>query len=142
MGLRDAAVGQMFRLKRALDRVAAVVREGGSGFLVMGDFNTMGQDDPVPWSRVTDVASGVEVERLGSWASRRGMRLVPKDAAATWWNGGSSLAPADLDQVLATEALPVRSAQVLGWPREPPASRRTWIHTLSDHACVLVTLPL
>jgi hypothetical protein len=69
------------------------------------------------------------------------MRLLAKDEPATWWNGGTSLPPSNLDQVVAADHLLFKTFKgaevtVLGWPKEPPANQLAWIDDYSDHGCL------
>jgi len=139
-GLRDTAVAHAFSLKRALDEAQSC----RSNFVFLGDLNTMGIDDTAPYSNVLDQTADEELDRLGRWAERRDMRLLPKTHRATWWNGSGGYDPIDLDHVIGSSQLDVRrlggeetGVSVLGWPRlETREERLDWIEGYSDHAMV------
>lgn len=144
-GLRDAALAHAFNLKRALDRASG----GNANFIFLGDLNTMGIDDPVPYSKRMDLTPEGEVARIASWARRRDMVLLSKEATSvngveeevTWYNGSSRYVPTNLDQVVASEQLEIRSqgngpfrVSVLGWPKLAQSEWSNWISRYSDHA--------
>jgi len=144
-GLRDAALIHAFNLKKALDDIS-----GGKGnFIFMGDLNTMGIDDPVPYSKKMDLASEDEIARIASWAKRRNMVLLSKEKTiignsakeVTWYNGSSGYVPTNLDHVVASEHLQIRSQgndafeiSVLGWPKLAQSDWNSWFDQYSDHA--------
>jgi Endonuclease/Exonuclease/phosphatase family len=144
-GLRDAAIEHAFNLKKALDEAAG----GQSNFIFMGDLNTMGIDDPVPYSKVLDLTPEDEVERIAHYAQKRKMKLIPKDKTliegeekeVTWFNGSSDYKPSNLDHVVASEHLNVRAnsggntkVTVLGWPKLSRDKWEAWFTQYSDHA--------
>jgi hypothetical protein len=92
--------------------------------------------------RDRDIEEAQEIEKLSTFADRRGMRMLTKDEPATWWNGGTSLPPSDLDQVVAASHMTFKSfsgadVEVRGWPKEPtPATKLVWIKAHSDHGCL------
>jgi len=144
-GLRDAALEHAFNLKKALDKVS----ENGANFIFLGDLNTMGIDDPVPYSKIMDLTSEKEVTRIASWAKKRDMILLSKDATpinnidkeVTWYNGSSSYVPTNLDHVVASKHLEIHPkvngqsrVTVLGWPRLAQSEWSNWFHWYSDHA--------
>ena len=65
-GLRDAALAHAYKLKKALDKVSG----GSANFMFLGDLNTMGIDDPVPYSKKMDLTAEEEEVRIASWGSR------------------------------------------------------------------------
>ena len=136
--MRDAAFEHAFNLKKALDGALG----GPANFIALGDLNTMGIDDSAPYSRVLDFSSAEEIERLGKWAARRGMRPVPADVDATWWNASPHYVPTALDHVLAAAQMDIRRADgeagtaVLGWPKKPESGWASWIEHYSDHGLV------
>ena len=144
-GLRDAALIHAFNLKRALDGISG----GKSNFIFMGDLNTMGIDDPVPYSKKMDLSSEDEITRIASWAKRRNMVLLSKEETivgisakeVTWYNGSSYYVPTNLDHVVASEHLQIRSQgngpfeiSVLGWPKLAQSDWSSWFDKYSDHA--------
>lgn len=144
-GLRDAALIHAFNLKRALDRIS---REEAN-FILMGDLNTMGIDDPVPYSKKMNLSSEDEIARIASWAKRRNMVLLSKektrignsDKEVTWYNGSSGYVPTNLDHVVASEHLQIRSQgngpfeiSILGWPKLARSDWNSWFIKYSDHA--------
>lgn len=144
-GLRDAALEHAFNLKKALDKAAG----NPSNFIFLGDLNTMGVDDPVPYYKRMDLTSEEELARIGWWAKKRGMALLSKEPTEidgvsgeiTWYNGSSGYRPSNLDHVVASDHLRIRSpgngpyhVAVLGWPRLPRESWNNWFSSYSDHA--------
>ena len=144
-GLRDAALIHAFNLKRALDDIS----DGKANFIFMGDLNTMGIDDPVPYSKRMDLPSEDEITRIASWAKRRNMVLLSKEKTiignsakeVTWYNGSSGYVPTNLDHVIASEHLQIRSqghdtyeVSVLGWPKLAQSDWNRWFIDYSDHA--------
>ena len=144
-GLRDAALMHAYNLKKALDKASV----GSANFIFLGDLNTMGIDDPVPYSKKMDLTSEDEIARIADWAKRRDMLLLAKERTAvdgidkevTWYNGSSRYTPTNLDHVVASDHLQVRSqdngpfaVSVLGWPKLGESSWATWFSQYSDHA--------
>ena len=147
-GLRDAALEHAFNLKKALDKAVG----GGADFIFLGDLNTMGIDDPVPYYKAQDFSSEQELVRIAHWAQKRKMSLVGKettlingvDREVTWYNGSPRYEPTNLDQVIASEHMDIRgpglgqgNIAVLGWPRLPQNQWGTWFTQYSDHAMLL-----
>jgi len=136
LGLRDDM------LTRALDfkKVLAAVAGKEPNYMFLGDLNTMGMQ--YKYMRERDIAADLEVLKASRFAEGRGMRLLAKDEPATWWNGGASLPPTSLDQVIAADHLSFRTfngaeVTVLGWPKEQTtAARVSWIEDYSDHGCL------
>ena len=144
-GLRDAALTHAFNLKKALDKASG----DSANFIFLGDLNTMGIDDPVPYSKVMDLDAEKEIDRISDWAKRRDMLLLSKEPTVidgtsrevTWYNGSSGYTPANLDHVVASDHLDVRSqgnapfnVSVLGWPKIAQAAWANWFSKYSDHA--------
>jgi hypothetical protein len=144
-GLRDAALIHAFNLKKSLDEVSG----DAANFIFLGDLNTMGIDDPVPYSKVQDFSSEQEVARIADWAKRRKMTLLSKetteidneDKEVTWYNGSDDYEPTNLDHVVASDHMDVRcqgsgpsNITVLGWPRLPQSQWSNWFSQYSDHA--------
>lgn len=144
-GLRDAALVHAYALKKALDKAAG----GSANFIFLGDLNTMGMDDTVPYSKVMDFSAEEEVDRIADWAKRRDMLLLNKDPTAiggavkevTWYNGSSGYIPTNLDHVVASKHMKVRSqgngpfnVSVLGWPKVAEPQWADWFDKFSDHA--------
>ena len=145
-GLRDAALDNAFDLKKALDKF------GGdpANFIFLGDLNTMGVDDPAPYQKVVDLSAEDEIARIAKWAGHRDMTLLTKETAdvdgeikeTTWWSGGTRYDPANLDHVVASEHMKIRSRRyqesigvsVLGWPHLTGTVRTDWLESHSDHA--------
>lgn len=131
-------------LRKALDRATAPKR---SNFIVAGDFNTLGMD--VTFSD-SDLAIADEIARLNDMYSSRHdqMRVRPKTAEATFWNGpGSSSPPVDLDHVVAANRVAFEQDQdgneveVKGWPEATTdVDRKAWINDFSDHALLRFTV--
>ena len=77
------------------------------------------------------------------------MKLLSKDQTSvgsvnqevTWWNGSDDYEPANLDHVVASEHMKIRSqgngafpVSVLGWPRLAEYDWDQWLELYSDHA--------
>ncbi len=144
-GLRDAALDHAFNLKKALDKAAG----GPSNFIFLGDLNTMGIDDPVPYYKRMDLPPKEEIARIAWWASKRDMLLLSKERAliegrseeVTWYNGSPNYVPENLDHVVASDHLKIRSqgngpekVSIFGWPKLPPPDWHDWFNRYSDHA--------
>ncbi len=144
-GLRDAALMHAFNLKVALDKASG----GNANFIFLGDLNTMGIDDPVPYLKKMDLTSEEEIIRIESWAKRRNMVLLNKEVISidninrevTWYNGSSNYVPTNLDHVVASEHLQIRGqgdgscpVSVLGWPKLARTEWSNWFSKYSDHA--------
>lgn len=144
-GLRDAALMHAFNLKRALDKASG----GNANYIFLGDLNTMGIDDPVPYSKKMDLTSEDEIVRIAYWAKRRHMVLLRKektlingsDKEVTWYNGSSGYLPTNLDHVVASDHLQIRGqgdgsslVSVLGWPKLEQSDWSSWFTKYSDHA--------
>jgi hypothetical protein len=132
-GLRDAALIHAFNLKKALGE--------SSNFIFLGDLNTMGIDDPVPYSKEMDKDSEEEISRLANWARKRDMVLLDKDKTSTWYNGSDHYEPTNLDHVIASNHIDIRSedeqratVSVLGWPNLSEDTWSDWFDQYSDHA--------
>ncbi len=135
-GLRDDMFQRVAGLKRTLDGMLGA--EGPAKFLCLGDLNTMGLN--ATYNDVSDLTPAQEIDSLGRRLARVGMRPLKKSHDATWWNGGTSLEPAQLDHVYASRELAFTDlggfeVEVVGWPQQPDeSSRRRWIEEHSDHA--------
>ena len=144
-GLRDAALMHAFNLKKALDKAEG----GNANFIFVGDLNTMGVDDPVPYSKKLDQSPEEEQARIADWAKRRNMELLPNEPTiidgvakeVTWYNGSTGYTPTNLDHVVASDHLQVRGQanaaapiSILGWPKLPQNQWATWFSQYSDHA--------
>ena len=144
-GLRDAALIHAFHLKKALDDLPG----GPAHFIFLGDLNTMGIDDPVPYSKELDFSPEEEVARIADWAQKRDMVLLSKettnidgeDKEVTWYNGSPNYEPSNLDQVVASKHMNIRSqnngpfhVSVFGWPKMNPNQWGNWFDQFSDHA--------
>jgi len=144
-GLRDAALNHAYKLKKALDKASG----DNANFVFLGDLNTMGIDDPVPYSKRMDLTPEEEVARIAAWAKRRDMLLLSKETTTiegiekevTWYNGSSGYSPTNLDHVVASDHLQIRSqgngpfnVTVLGWPKLAQSEWNNWFSQYSDHA--------
>lgn len=144
-GLRDAALIHAFNLKKALDEVQG----NPSNYVFLGDLNTMGIDDPVPYSKILDFSAEDEIDRIAEWSKKRKMMLLKKETTnidgqskeVTWYNGSSNYKPTNLDHVIASEHMDVRSQQsvkntasLFGWPKLNRSQWNSWFSQYSDHA--------
>ncbi|WP_455218263.1 endonuclease/exonuclease/phosphatase family protein, partial [Kaarinaea lacus] len=137
LGLRDDQISKSWDLKKKLDKASG----GKANFIVLGDLNTMGMKYPYHMSITADT----ELKKLDLDTRRRKMTRLVKTHEFTWWNGpGSSLPPANLDQVIAAEHLRFKMFKrtdnsrapidVRGWPQLPEQQQKDWITQYSDHA--------
>jgi hypothetical protein len=132
-GLRYDMFENCFALGQALDKAAG----GKANFLFLGDLNTMGSED-FPYSPVAKrFTEADEVAHLSTLAGKRGMRLLTKDAPATWANDPAK-STGNLDHVVASAHLAFKpfaggDVTVLGWPKLAPADQAKWIEDHSDH---------
>ena len=144
LGLRDTALGHAFNLKEALDKSTG----GKANFLFMGDLNTMGIDDPVPYSKVLDFSSEKEIMRIAHWAEKRKMKLLSKDKTlidgkeeeVSWWNGSDGYRPTNLDHLIVSDHMKIVDAKkktenvsLLGWPKLEQSKWKQWFKDYSDH---------
>lgn len=133
LGLRDDM------LVRALD-FAATLDKASPGkpanYIFLGDFNIMGMQ--YRYVRERDIGALQELRKLEQGAKRRKMKVLGKDEPNTWW-GGSTLAPSNLDFVVARDHLRFKTfggveVSVRGWPKiEDEDERRQWVRDFSDH---------
>lgn len=132
-GLRDDMIHHVRNLKKALDRRA----DGDANFICVGDLNTMGVN--VTYAD-TDMDGTAELDRYEKVLGRNNMRLLSKTHEHTWWGGGTTYPPSNLDHAFASDHLEVRGADgaeiaVRGWPeKSTTAARKSWIDDHSDHA--------
>jgi hypothetical protein len=146
-GLRDSALQSAFNLKKALDEAAG----GQHNYIFAGDLNTMGIDDPVPYSKTLDFSSRDEIDRIAKWARRKDMKLITKDKTlvngqpleVSWYNGSSGYVPTNLDHIVVSEHMDIRdhtgkkgNASLFGWSRLPQNQWNQWFSDFSDH-CLL-----
>ena len=59
----------------------------------------------------------------------------------TWYNGSSGYVPTNLDHVVASDHMDIRSAtngpnniSLFGWPKLPQSQWNSWFTQFSDHA--------
>ncbi len=136
-GLRDDMIVHVGNLKNVLDNLAG----GQANLLVMGDLNTVGMN--LKFSD-RDWAADEELERYDRFFDHhaRSMRRLAKTHDNTLWGGSvSSFAPANVDNVYASDTLQFRTFDggseilVRGWPElGTVAEQDTWIAQFSDHA--------
>jgi hypothetical protein len=136
LGLRDDMLEHACNLRTALDEAAG--GKGLANYLFLGDLNTMGM--VYKYVKGKSISPEVEIEKLGKRAKRSSMRFLSKDAPATWWNGSkSSMAPSNLDHVVAADHLEFKlfgnaEVTVRGWPKESATAKQDqWISQHSDH---------
>jgi exonuclease III len=137
LGLRDDM------LKRACHFRSVLAGASGPGaqvnYIFLGDFNLMGMI--YSYLQGKDISAAEEKTKLAAQAKRYQMRLLDKNAPATWSNGSTStIPPSDLDQVVASKQMQFTlydgvPVSVRGWPKElTPAAQDDWIGRYSDHA--------
>jgi len=73
--------------------------------------------------------------------SKEKILINGQDKEVTWYNGSSSYVPTNLDQVVASKHLQIRSqgngpfkVNVLGWPKLAQSQWSNWFSRYSDHA--------
>ena len=95
-----------------------------------------------------DLSQDEEINRISLWAQKRNMVLLNKetttisetDKEVTWYNGSPNYQPSNLDYVVASKHMDIRSERkepkisVLGWPKLPQAQWSDWLSKFSDHA--------
>jgi exonuclease III len=136
-GLRDDMMRRAFKFRRTLDKLA--VAADGANYVFVGDLNTMGLDYPFKQHDISGEDEIKELERRAKLKTTR-MKVLGKNAPATWWNGlGSRFPPSNLDHVVASQHLNFKKingaeVDVRGWPKEPDDQAKTdWINKHSDH---------
>lgn len=141
LGLRDDMLEHACNLRKALDAHPAA--GGRANYLFLGDLNTMGMRYRFLPSK--SISAAEEVAKLSEVAKRAKLRVLTKDAPATWSNGSTSSTPAsNLDHVIAARHLAFKQfagadVSVRGWPKEPtPAAQDAWIRDFSDHALLVL----
>lgn len=95
----------------------------------------------ITYSDNKDVSGKEEVERYEERLKHRNLRLLPKSASHTWWNGTGSTDPkSDLDHAFTSEGLTFQTfdggaeIDVRGWPQLGSDGEQTdWINQHSDH---------
>lgn len=141
-GLRADMLGRAFKFKKYLDKIAP---GGRANFLFCGDLNTMGLDyvtgrEPPPNDRRlihARISAEQEIERLAHEGAEAGMRVLSKNADATW--GNESGTRSNLDHVVASDQLEFKQfdgadVDVRGWPKLSEVDQRDWRADFSDHA--------
>lgn len=141
-GLRADMIDSAFDFKKYLDKLRT---DGPANFLFCGDLNTMGLDyvtgrEPPPNDRRlvhARISAEQEIERLQHLGKETGMRLLTKNADATWGNKDGDRS--DLDHVVAADQLQFREiagaeVDVRGWPKLDPSEQAEWTEDYSDHA--------
>ena len=136
-GLRDDMMRRALKFRKTLDNVATGPNK--ANYIFVGDLNTMGLNYKGSQHDIPGPDEIAELARRAGLASNR-MKLLGKNAPATFWNGiGSSFPPSDLDHVVAANHLNFRKfggkdVDVRGWPKEPNDQAKTaWINANSDH---------
>jgi endonuclease/exonuclease/phosphatase family metal-dependent hydrolase len=134
LGLRDDMLDRALKFATTLDRRA----DGKpANYIFLGDFNILGME--YRFVRARDIVATDELRKLQLGAKRRQMKVLDKDEPNTWWGGGT-LAPSNLDFVVARSHLRFKTfadgaeVSVRGWPKiadEP--QRLRWVRELSDH---------
>jgi len=139
-GLRADMIERAFAFKKVLDKAA----QGAARYMLLGDLNTMGLDyvygrDPAAPKKLLHarVPAEHEIERLRHLAGEAGMRLLDKNAEATWY--GSASKRSNLDHVVASDNVTFKQfggaeVDVRGWPKLPADEQAGWSKKYSDHA--------
>jgi len=134
LGLRDDMLDRALDFAKTLDRNATDGKP--ANYIFLGDFNIMGMQ--YRYVRDRDIVATQELQKLEQGAKRRKMKVLDKDEENTWWGGGT-LAPSNLDFVVARNHLQFKKfdnveVSVRGWPKiADPAARLQWVRSLSDH---------
>ncbi len=141
-GLRDDMLQRALDFRKVLNKAAG----GRANYMFLGDLNTMGMN--LTYSD-KDLSGDEEIARLKRRAATASikMRLLDKPEVAdlgrraTYWPGSrSTLAPSDLDHVVAADHLQFKkfgsaAIDLRGWPQEDSSAQRdAWTNTYSDHA--------
>lgn len=133
LGLRDDMLDRALDFAKTLDRAS---NGEPANYIFLGDFNIMGMQ--YRYVRERDIVATQELKKLEHGAKRRKMKVLDKDEDNTWWGGGT-LAPSNLDFVVARDHLQFKKfnsveVTVRGWPKiADPAARLRWVRSLSDH---------
>jgi Endonuclease/Exonuclease/phosphatase family len=132
-------------LRQALDQAADAGER--ANFIVAGDINNVGMS--LTFSD-RDISLDDERNRIKKMYESQfdRMRLLPKTAPATFWNGpASGNLPSDIDHVLAASQVTFNAladgarVEVKGWPEEPSdGAKVAWIVKYSDHAMLRFTV--
>ncbi|MGD9159409.1 MAG: endonuclease/exonuclease/phosphatase family protein [Desulfobacteraceae bacterium] len=145
---RKKVFGKVWKLRDALARRA---QSGNANLIVLGDLNTMGKGRTISGER--------EVNWLARTATRKGMRMLDKDANTTWsqWGKGprgnrrklrvaelDGLKESNLDHVIASDEVAFvargangESINVKGWQQLNGRDKADFLWNLSDH-CALI----
>jgi hypothetical protein len=145
LGVRVFQHDKARSLRKALGKSTADNKP--ANFIVAGDLNDVGMN--LTFS-TWDVSLDDEKSRIKAMYESQfdRMRMLPKSAPATFWNGpGSTDDPSDIDHVLAASQISFdqdpsgAEVEVLGWPEEPTdAAKQAWITRYSDHALIRFTV--
>jgi Endonuclease/Exonuclease/phosphatase family len=134
-GLRDDQTERALKFRNVLNNASP---DGKANYIFLGDLNTMGMN--LTFS-TKDLSTDEEIARLKSRCPSRKLTVLEKSEPATFWPGStSSLAPSNLDHVVASDHLTFRdfggaAVSVRGWPQEPTDEEKDdWAATFSDHA--------
>lgn len=131
LGIRDDMFERALDFRKVLDKAAG----GPANYMFLGDLNTMGMKYPFQKS----IDADTELKKLDKESAKFKMRRLTK-AGPTWWNGGGSLPPSNLDQAIAAQHLQFKpiggfDMAIRGWPEESTdAAKKKWIKDFSDHA--------
>ncbi len=135
LGLRDDMLVRACTFRDTLDKADP---NGRANYMFLGDLNTMGME--YHYVRSRDITTADELVKLDKQAKAQKMRILKKDAPATWSNGSKSATPPqNLDHVIAAshlqfEAFAGAQITVCGWPKETTtAAQDRWIRDYSDH---------
>ena len=135
LGLRDDMLDRALKFATTLDRRAGPGER--ANYIFLGDFNIMGME--YRFVRARDIVATDELRKLELGAKRRQMKVLDKDEPHTWWGGGT-LAPSNLDFVVARSHIRFKGfdggaeVSVRGWPKiADEAERLRWVRELSDH---------
>jgi hypothetical protein len=139
-GTRTDMIDRAFAFKKTLDKAVG----GAANYMFLGDLNTMGMD--YTFNRLANrrlehlqVSEEQEISRLTYLAADSGMRVLSKDAPASWGDPKSASMRSNLDHVVATGGLRFKSfggsdIELLGWPKEPDVTAQAkWMLDHSDH---------
>ncbi len=144
---RKKVFSKVWKLRDALARRAL---SGNANLIVLGDLNTMGKGRTISGER--------EVNWLARTATRKGMRMLDKDAETTWsqWGRGQrgnrrklrvaeldGLKESNLDHVIASDEVSFvphgvngEAIHVKGWQQLSGREKVDFLWSLSDH-CAL-----
>ena len=148
-GTDAGAFGNRFEMFNKIENLIKALQksEADANLVVAGDFNTMGMFYPDTRKASLRVADTAEIEGLGKIMKRLNVSFALKEFDTTW-KSSSSGKESNLDHVLFTNNLPLKSmgkladgvtsfqVNVQGWQQLTGAAQQNFLLNISDH-CML-----